>query len=54
MKREKCTEARTDSCGISLQTRKERLCDFEKPRKRTCWKGKVESNAQSKEGGELK
>ena len=30
------------------------FCDFEKPRKRACQKGKIESNEQSKEGGQLK
>ena len=30
------------------------FCDFEKPQKRVYQKGKVESNEQSKEGGQLK
>ena len=30
------------------------FCDFDKPGKRAYQKGKVESNKQSKEGGQLK
>ena len=30
------------------------FCDFDKPQKRACQKGKIESNEQSKEGGQPK
>ena len=30
------------------------VCDFDKPHKRDCQKGKIESNEQSKEGGQPK
>ena len=30
------------------------FCDFDKPHKRVYQKGKIESNEQSKEGGQLK
>ena len=30
------------------------FCDFDKPRKHAYYKGKIESNKQSKEGGQLK
>ena len=30
------------------------FCDFDKPRKRACQKGKIESNKQSKERGQPK
>ena len=30
------------------------FCDFDKPRKRACQKGKIESNEQSKQGGQPK
>ena len=30
------------------------FCDLEKSRKRACQKGKIESNQQGKEGGQLK
>ena len=30
------------------------FCDFDKPHKRACQKGKIESKEQSKEGGQPK
>ena len=30
------------------------FCDFDRPHKRACQKGKIESNEQSMEGGQLK
>ena len=54
MNREKSTGPRTDPCGTPRRTRKERFCDFDKPHKRACQKGKIESNEQSKEGGQPK
>ena len=47
MKRKKSARPRTDPCKIPRRTRNERFCDFEKPRKRAYWKGKIDNNEQS-------
>ena len=47
MKREK-------SIGLRTELERNYCCDFDKPRKRACQKGKIESNEQSKEGGQPK
>ena len=54
MKREKSTGPRMDPSKTSRWTQKEQLCDFDKLGKHTYQKGKIESNEQSKEGGQLK
>ena len=54
MKREKSAGPTTDPCGTPRWTRKERLCDIEKLRKRACQKEKIGSNEQSKEEGQPK
>ena len=54
IKREKSTGPRTDPCGTLRRTRKERFCDFDKPHKRNYQKEKIESDEQSKEGGQPK
>ena len=50
MKREKSTGPKTDPCGLESND----FRDFDKPRKRAHQKGKIESNEQSKEGGQPK
>ena len=54
MKREKSTGPRTDPCETPGWTLKEQLCNFDKPCKRTYQKRKIDSNEQSKEGGQPK
>ena len=54
IRREKRTGPRTDPCGSPRRTLKERLCDFEKPHKRAYQKVNIESNEQSKKGGQPK
>ena len=54
MKNEKSTGPRTDLCGTPRRTGKNNFSDFEKPRKRAYQNRKIESNKQSKEGGQPK
>ena len=52
MKREKSTGPRTDPHLNGLK--RNDFCDFDKPCKCAYQKGKIESNEQSKEGGQPK
>ena len=55
MKREKSTEGQEWILVEHLDGLKRNdFCDFDKPRKRSYQKGKIESNEQSKEGGQPK
>ena len=54
MKKEKSTGPRTDLAEHLDGLERNDFCDFDKPRKRACQKGKIESNEQSKEGGQPK
>ena len=54
MRREKSTGPRTDPCETPRRTRKNDFCNFDRPHKRAYQKGKIESNEQSKEGGQPK
>ena len=40
--------------GHLYQLKRNDFCDFDKPRKRVFWEEKIESNEQSKEGGQPK
>ena len=54
MKREKSTGPRTDPCKHLDGLERSGFYDFDKPHKRAYQKGKIESNEQSKEGGQPK
>ena len=54
MNREKSTGPRTDPCGTPRQTQKERPFVILKDHISAYQKGKIESNEQSKEGGQPK
>ena len=54
MQREKSTGPRTDPWERLNGLERNDFCDFEKPHKRACQKEKIESNEQSKEGGQPK
>ena len=53
MKREKSTGPKTAPCVLDGLERSG-FCDFDKPQKRACQKGKIESSEQSKERGQPK
>ena len=54
MKREKSTGPRRILAEHLDRVERNDFCNFDKPRKRACQRGKIESNEQSKEGGEPK
>ena len=54
MKREKGTGPGTSPCGTPRRTGKNDFCDFDRTQKRAYQKEKIESNEQSKEGGQPK
>ena len=54
MKKEKSTEPRTDPAEHLDGLEKNDFCDFDKPQKRAYQKEKIESNEQTKEGGQPK
>ena len=54
MNKEKSTGPRTDPWGTPRWTQRNDFCDFDKPHRRECQKEKIESNEQSKKGGQPK